>query len=269
MTAIQPARLKKQVLDLASHFDDPKIFVRELNEILVLYGRHVFRTGKTVTPIVMLPSYRTPEPVLRQIEIELTPLVEKNALSGIALCDALWNESFYEYKMLAARIIGKIPVEYSEEALIRIQSWSLKIKEKSINDILYKKSLINIISNDPNCIMSRVHSWLNSDKSTEKLFGIQIILASLENKDFDNLPLIFNLIAPYVRDSPTILRPYITEILHKLSQRTPKETAYFLLQNLELSIDQDTAWFIRRCLNDFPPDTQTSLRSAIRKQENL
>jgi hypothetical protein len=78
----------------------------------------------------MLPSYRTPEPVLRQIEIELTPLVEKNALSGIALCDALWNESFYEYKMLAARIIGKIPVEYSEEALIRIQSWSFKDKRE-------------------------------------------------------------------------------------------------------------------------------------------
>jgi hypothetical protein len=52
-----------------------------------------------------------------------------------------------------------------------------------------------------------------------------------------------------------------------LVQRTPNETAYFLQQNLELSFDKNTAWFIRRCLSAFPPDTQAALRAAVRKQE--
>lgn len=267
MTAIQPALLKEQVSNLISNFRFPKSFIHELHGLLDLYGRHAYHTGKTGNPAVLFPSYRTPEPVLRQIELELTPLLEKNAEPALTLCDALWNESYYEFKLLAARIIGKIPQENSEDALTRIFSWSSQIKEKSLGEALFKRSLVAIVAKDQNSMINRVQNMLNSSRMAEKIFGMQIILASLQNKDFDNLPLVFNMLAPFVRETPIAIRPYIVEILLNLGQRTPKETAYFFQQNLELSIDQDTAWFVRRCLNVFPADTQATLRAAIRKQE--
>ncbi len=267
MTAIKPARLRDQVSQLASHFNNPKIFVRELHELLNLYARHVYRAGQTSDPTPILPSYHVPEPVLRQVELELSPNLAKDPQASIELCDALWKEPCYEFRMLAAVIIGKIPLENPEEALIRIHSWSLQVKDKSLREALFKRGLVNLISKEPNSMINRALKWLNSPQITDKLFGIQVILATLENKDFENLPQVYGLLAPLVRNAPVTLRSHIIDIILNLVQRSPNETAFFLQQNIELSFDQDTAWFIRRCMSAFPSDIQESLRAAVRKQE--
>ncbi|MBN1536573.1 MAG: DNA alkylation repair protein [Anaerolineales bacterium] len=267
MTAIQPARLREQVSKLASLHKNPDEFIRELHGLLNHYGRHVYRAGKAAAPSRLLPSYQTPEPVLRQIELEMTPILEKDTAAGIVICDALWDEAYFELKMLAARIIGKIPPQYSVEALNRIFNWSSQTKDKSLSEALYHRGLVDTISKEPDNAINRVQTWLDSTNKKEKLFGIQIILATLENKNFKNLPLVFGLIGPLVRQAPSDLRPYIIQILIHLTHRTPNETAYFFQQNLEFSIDNDTAWFIRRCLSAFPQPTQESLRASIRKRE--
>jgi hypothetical protein len=267
MTAIQPAHLRLQASQLAQHFNNPQAFIHQLHDLLSLYARHVYRPGQTGNPAILLPMYRVPQPVLRQIEIELTPSFEKYTQAGIRLCDALWNESYYEFKLLAAICIGKIPLENPDEGLTRIYSWSLQIKDKPLQEALYKRGLITIITRDSNRMINRAQSWLNSTQTSEELFGVQIILACLADENFENLPLVFRMLAPFVRESHNSLRSSIIEVLLNLAHRTPNETAYFLQQNIELSFDQDTAWFIRRCLSAFPPQTQDSLRGAIRTQE--
>ncbi len=267
MTAIQPARLRLQVSQLASHFNNPQVFIHELHDLLSLYARHVFRSGQTGNPTILLPMYRVPEPVLRQIEIELAPSFENYAQAGLRLCDALWNESYYETKYLAAVCIGKINLENPDEVLTRIYTWSTQIKDKPLQEALYKQGLVDIISRDPNQMINRAQSWLNNAQTSEKLFGVQIILACLADNKFENLPLVFRMLGPYVRESPPHLRSSIIEVLNNLAHRTPNETAYFFQQNIELSFDQDTAWFIRRCLSAFPPQAQDSLRAAIRTRE--
>jgi hypothetical protein len=267
MTAIQPAHLRLQVSQLATHYNNPSVFIHELHDLLNSYARHVYRSGQIGNPTLILPSYRVPEPVLRQIEIELTPFCEKDTQAGIELCDALWNESWFEFKILAVLMMGKIPLDNPDEALSRIYTWSVQIKDKSLQDVLFNKGLGNIISKDPNTMINRAQIWLNKTQSSEKLFGIQIILACLTNEDFENLPLVFGMLAPFIRQSPIFLRSSIIDILVNLARRTPSETAYFLQQNMELSFDQDTAWFIRRCLSAFPTETQVSLKNAIHIRE--
>lgn len=266
MTAIQPVRLKEQTSQLASYYDRPSNFIQMLHELLHLYGRHVHRTGKTGIPASILPVYKVPQPVLRTIELELSPYL-KNYQESLVLCDALWQDNHYEFKMLAARLIGRIPVDDPDPVLIRIRTWSFDVKDKTINEALFKYGLEYLINKDSDRIINCASTWLNNPQTVDNLYGLRLILAVLEFEGFQNLPQVFRLIAPFVRSAPIALRSYIVEILQILVKRSPNETAYFLQQNIGLSFDKDTAWFIRRCISKFPPDIQDNLRSAMRKAE--
>ena len=92
MPAIQPARLKKQVALLAVKFHQPDLFVRELHALLHHYSDHTHRSGQAGLPSPLIGSYNTPPPVMRQIWLALTPLVNSHPAEVILLCDALWAE---------------------------------------------------------------------------------------------------------------------------------------------------------------------------------
>ena len=79
MPAIDLARLKKQTAQLANLFDQPSDFLRELKEILDFYVNRTLRS-QGVAPSSVLPTYRTPSVVLRQIETELRPVVGSNPI---------------------------------------------------------------------------------------------------------------------------------------------------------------------------------------------
>jgi hypothetical protein len=108
MPAIDLARLKKQTAQLADLFDQPADFLRELKEILDYYVNRTLRS-QGVAPSSVLPTYRTPSVVLRQIETELSPVAEKNPIEALELADALWDEGWLETRLLAAFLLGTNP----------------------------------------------------------------------------------------------------------------------------------------------------------------
>ena len=69
MPAIDLARLKKQTAQLADLFDQPSAFLRELREVLEFYVNRTLRS-QSVAPSSVLPTYRPPVVVLRQVEKE-------------------------------------------------------------------------------------------------------------------------------------------------------------------------------------------------------
>jgi hypothetical protein len=107
MPAIDLARLKQQTARLADLFDQPSEFLREHREVLDHYVNRTLRS-QGVAPSSVLPTYRTPTVVLRQIETELGPLAEKRPIPALELADALWDEGWLETRLLAAFLLGRI-----------------------------------------------------------------------------------------------------------------------------------------------------------------
>jgi len=95
MPAIDLTRLKKQTAHVADIFDQPAEFLREVREILEFYVNRSLRS-QGVAPSSVLPTYRTPPAVLRQIEKELGPVAEKQPLKAKELAEELWNEGRLE-----------------------------------------------------------------------------------------------------------------------------------------------------------------------------
>ncbi|HLO31528.1 MAG TPA: hypothetical protein VK249_20420, partial [Anaerolineales bacterium] len=91
MPAIDLARLKKQTAYLADVFAEPAVFLRELRDVLEFYVNRSLRS-QSVAPSSVLPTYRTPIVVLRQIEKELGPVAEQQPMQALELADALWDE---------------------------------------------------------------------------------------------------------------------------------------------------------------------------------
>jgi hypothetical protein len=88
----------------------------------------------------------------------------------------------------------------------------------------------------------------------------------LETPGAANLPTLYQQITPLMRSAPASLRPDLLDILHRLAELSPRETAYFLRQNLAIQQDNPgTAWLARNSLEYFPDDIQAGLRAALRE----
>jgi len=138
MPAIDLARLKKQTANLADIFGEPSAFLRELREVLEFYVNRSLRS-QSVAPSSVLPTYRTPVAVLRQIEKELGPVAEQQPILALELADALWDEGWLETKLLAAFLLGRIPPQ-EERLLARLTAWTQAVRDPEVRAALLTTS---------------------------------------------------------------------------------------------------------------------------------
>jgi hypothetical protein len=265
MPAIQPARLKKQTSELVGKFNQPAAFIRDLHALLDMYTDHTHRSGQSGDPSPLIPTYKAPPPVMRQVWNELIPVIKRQPEDVLMLCDALWAEQNYDLKLLAARMLGQVQIPPPDPVIERINAWIEQELDKRILDGLFENSFIQLQQADPESLLDVVSAWLSTTKPSIQQAGLRALLAIIKRSGAGNIPSIFRLITPYIRIAPSRLRPDILEVLTALAHDSPAETAYLLRQNLSAPNNPDTAWLIRQVLVEFPPESQTSLRTALKE----
>jgi hypothetical protein len=267
MPAIQVARLKIQSAELATRFDNPAAFVRGLHELLDFYADRTRKPGQAGKPPPLIKPYNVPRPVLRQIKTDLSPYVAMDGESALALCDALWAEPYLEFRLLAADILGSVPADSPDEILERINLWAKPGIEDRLLNALVKEGLTEVSKRDPERYLSQLEEWLTAEEDLPRRTGLKAISMMLADRDFENLPKIFRLLAPLVRKSPSQLRPDLLDVMYALAKRSPNEAAFFLRQNLSVMVDDDgTAWLIRNSARYFPEEVRVSLKTALREE---
>jgi hypothetical protein len=260
MPAILLSRLKIQSARLTELIPTPDLFVRSLRTILEYYSDRTHRPGQSGDPPPLLPAYNVPAPVLKQILLELTPLLSGNQSQGLVLCDALWSQEQFECRLLAARILGLLPVEPLDPVYVRLRVWVLEDEERVLKELLIE-GLTRWRKEIPNSFLIQLGDWLNSTSFKEQKLGLKALLPLIGDPSFNNLPVLFRVLNPLVRVAPSQIRPDLLPVLRSLARRSPKETAYFLRQNMTA---QDTPWLTRKVLAEFPPSLQNSLREALK-----
>jgi hypothetical protein len=265
MPAIDLARLKKQTAHLADLFDQPAEFLREHREILDHYVNYSLRSQQ-VAPSSVLPTYRTPKVVLRQIEKELGPLAEQKPIQALELADALWDEGWLESRLLAAFLLGRIPPQ-EERLFARLTAWTQAVRDPSVRAALLTTSLTRLRNETPDLFLLLVREWLHPARQRMWSNGVQALVPLISSPDFDNLPPIFEIMEPILKVSPAALQFDLQELLIALYQASPDETLYFLQQILKNTKNPLTAVALRRMMADMPRDFQASLREMLRKKK--
>jgi hypothetical protein len=266
MPAIQPSRLKKQVTVLANKFNQPTQFVRELHAILDLYTDHTQRPGQSGEPSPLLAINKVPHPVMRQVWHEILPLAKQHPADVLPLCDALWTEQNYDLKLLAARLLGQAPVEPSNPVIDRLTSWVSQGLDKFILDGLFAFGLDRLQQEAPGKLMDLISFWMDSQEFPTQQAGLRALLPLINQSRTEKLPTIFRILTPYLRVTPSRLRPDVIAILTALVHSSPAETSYVLRQNLSAPVNPDTAWLIRQVIGEFPEEAQTSLRLMLKEK---
>jgi len=265
MPAIDLARLKKQTALLADLFDQPALFLREHREILDHYVNHTLRS-QSVAPSSVLPTYRTPPVVLRQVEIELGPVAEKRPIQALELADALWDEGWLETLLLAAFLLGRIPPQ-EERLLARLTAWTQAVRDPSVRAALLTTSLTRLRKETPDLFLILVREWLYPSRKRLWSNGIQALVPLINAPEYDNLPPIFEMLKPIIRAFPATLQFDIQELIITLYRKSPDETLFFIQQILGGTKSPIPAISLRRMLPDLPNDLQAPLREIIRGTE--
>jgi len=264
MPAIQLARLKIQAVRLANDFSQPDAFISKLDDILDFYADRTHRPGQSGTPHPLLAAYNVPAPVLRQLLLELAPLVKNNPQAGLFLADELWKRGNLECRLISASLLGLAPRESAEEVISKVQVWLQTETEQRLIEALLRQGLGSIRQDVPAKYLALLETWLASPDLSQQEFGLLGMLPLLQDDSFTNLPILFRLLTPYIRIAHNHLRPALLSVLDALVMRSPQETAYLLRQNLSTPDNPDTTWIIRKMLRRFPPEVQDSLRTAIK-----
>jgi hypothetical protein len=261
MPAIELSRLKLQAGRLRDHFSQPPAFIRLFKDLMEFYADRTHRPGLAGSPRPLLHTYNAPPPVLRQVLLEILPLVPDNPEAAAALMDALWGYENLESRLLAVSILGALPVEAKEPVLERLEKW-LPQAEESLVDDLFGRGLARLRQEAPEAYLSLARRKLISERVIDRQHGLRA-LAALVTADSrsDKLPEIFTLILPLTRSTPPALRPYLVRLLTALAKRSPPETAFFLKENLDFP---DTPWMARRILPHLPNPQQEKLKQALR-----
>lgn len=265
MPAVQIERLAKQVEELEESFEDPPLFMRRLHSVMNFYSDRTFRGGDTANIRPILSTYQIPQPILRHITQHLTKKAQKVGRPTLAICDSLWQEPIYEFRMIASHLLGQIPVAFSSIVLEKVSEWAPQTGDTDLLMNFFNISLAGVRKNDAASNMKFLAAWINSSDPEQQRLGCLALFPLIEDPQFENFPAVFNLLTPVARIMPTEITTEITDLVKILIRRSPAETIYFLRQVILTSTTRRSHILIRLVMPDLPPNQQAALRSIMRE----
>ena len=266
MPAISLARLKTQTVRLSEKFNDPGAFVRDLNELLDFYTNRTVRATQIASRL-SLPTFNTPPPVLRQIQGELVQLIDANPTEAKALINALWKVGSIETRLLAAYLLGNIPMDQATPMLVRVPEWLSQSKDAVVRMALLTDAFARLRRENPQFLFILLEDWLKSPRHSSQIWGLQAIIPLLTDPQFENLPAVFRVLKPTFRSAGPITQVDILACLSTLEKASYTETVAFLRDLIHDNPPPMMLRTLRRILPGLSPDLRTTLREMLREQD--
>jgi hypothetical protein len=262
MPAIDLARLRKQTNRLVDFFFLPEEFMKHLRGILEFYVNNTLRTKENVAPGSVLTTYHTPPAVLTQIQNSLREAAEGNPQFALSLADVLWEESALETRLLAAYLLGRVPPE-EESMLPRLSAWIQQVRDPRVRSALLTTSMDRMRMETPRKFLELMREFLHPARLRSWSDGLHALLPMISDADHSNLPPLFDLLEPVLREAPSSLQDDLREIILALYRASARETTFMLKQLLVESQNPMTWITMRRISHTFPLALQDELRELI------
>ncbi len=263
MTAINPARLKIQCVELSEGYSDPDQFIQDLHELFEYYSVRVRQSGITRTSL-LLQSYQVSPPVLRALEQELIKPLNTQPSQGLILIDALWEQEWVETRTLAVSLLGLIPPINPASILKRIKSWLSSSESDVIRSTLTTRGVTRLSKENPELVLNFFHQLTSSPTKGNcqaVLFGL---VPFALDQDFDNLPRLYKLLDSILLVEEKGLVKEILVILKILIKRSEQESLYFLKRQLSTAAKPRIFRVARQILPSFSAQNQAVLKETLK-----
>jgi len=265
MPAIRPELLKKQVNHLFGFFEDPQKFVSTLKELFDYYADRTRRPGQRSQKPSLIRSYVIPRQVSRQIERYFQENVKRQPESGCQIADLLWEENWFEYRVLAFMILGWLPSEHKDQVALRLEGWCNECGQDRVLDTSFTKGTTLIWKTSPDLLIKLLETWLTSPEMRTRKWGLRVINGLVKEPTFPNLPAVFGYLSPFVQSVSSAPDADLVVIVQHLADRESKETSYFLQRNYVVSENPGIHTLMRQSLEYFEPHTRQEVRNYLQQ----
>lgn len=267
MPAIDIARLRTQSAVLVEKFDQPAAFVSSFHNILDLYAERAIHQRPVATPVSILPAYRVPVAVMRQIEMELSPLAATFPEQAMALTDVLWQEGYLECRMLAASMLGKIHPE-TPQLVERITAWVTRTTDEQLRIALLRNSLTRVRQESTSRFLHIMRMWFDPYSPKMWASAIHAVIPLIEDPKYENLPPIYNFLSPVIKTMPSIMQNDLADLINALYKASPVETVHFLRQSIVSATSRQLPISLRRILPQLPASLRPIILDILRQKSS-
>jgi DNA alkylation repair enzyme. len=263
MPAVELSRLHTQIRLVTQHFASAPDFVKYLCDVYEFYGDRTFSESDAGARSLTAPAYNVTPLINHQFELAFGKLCIENPLSTLDVIDELWRQPKLEPRRLAAYLLGKIPVEYSEQVIQRLKKWSVEGEDRDLMKYLQNYGSQNLRLHASDLWLKVIRSWLESQNSQDVIFGLQSLLPLILDPEEANLPQIFPLVRLELSDPQPRSTFALQTVIDAMARRTPNETVYLLKSALRDPHSKELPRLVRRLLTAFPEEQQKSLKDAL------
>lgn len=263
MPAVSLTRLNKQVASLVDLFGQPAEFTSALRSIFEQYSDLTYRAGQGIKAPSLLPSYHMPALVMKTLELNLATLSASQPQNCLEIADRLWADRYLEMRQFACILLGQAALAPLQPVLNRLENWSATSDDYNLVTFLLDRGSQRMRREAPNRWLDVLRDWMNSPNQALRHNGLTALLPLIQDRTYENLPAIFNLVTPALQQDANDLSAELQKALTMMARRSPMETGYFLRQITATTDDPALRRLIRRCLPAFPPETQTRLKTAL------
>ncbi len=269
MAAVNPTRLRHQVGELMALFEAPVEFHQALCTLFSLYANHGLRFGEAAPVRPLIPMFHLPHPVVRQLNLDLKTQIAANSSAALALANELWNDTYYEVRQTALFVLGEVVTDDPEPILDRLKGWLTPDLDQVLKSDLFSIGTRSLQENFPQTWETWVRSLLSDPDPKVNTLGIQALAAGAQRPNFQNLPTIFRLSSPFIRDVHSANLKDLEALVSVLAEISPQETGFYLRQTLSISSSFAKNRLIKNCLKFFPEEIQADLKSVLEKDNDF
>jgi hypothetical protein len=260
MPPVQLSRLRPQVNALMSHYEDGVLFGKTL---LLIFENYSEKPSIRAQFDPELPVYNVPPVVLNELESDLETLAKIQPAQSVHLADIMWAQGKYESRKLAIYLLAHLPADYQEEFISRIQRWFEQGMSESLTTEFIAQSSQKLEIITSRAWFDLLRTWIASEDKRLQKIGMQAAGNLAANRSFQNLPLVFDLIAPLYSQPRITLQKDLTELTRRLIERSQPETASFLISMVELNQKSAVSALVRKLLPLFDEYYQIEIRKSV------
>jgi hypothetical protein len=264
MPAVDLPRIKRQIHDLLDYFHAPAAFRRELNHLFFNYAHHALNFSDYSKRKPLIPSYHLPAPLIRQLEMDLRPVITQYPQAALALADELWQDTYIEVQKTAIFILNTSLTDNPAPIRERLETWLTPEMDKELAAYLITQATKNLLIAFPKAWEKLVETWLDQKQPRMTAIGLQAVIESVKNPNYSNLPFIYRLVSPFIQEPHSIYRHELELLITALVERSPTETGFFILQVLALSPSKSTRRLVKDCLPAFSQTIQQELQLILK-----
>lgn len=263
MPGIQMAELQRQMDQLLLAFTRPTAFHQQLTELFERHGLPMHRGAVDVVE----PAYHIPMLLEKEITELLRQPVDENPEAALRLIEELWQDRYFEIRMLAASLLGSLPPAAAPMLFDRLALMAKGETDGLMLRLLFRNATQRLRREQADGWLGRMGEWLSaSDLATQKI-GLEALYSVIEDESFENLPPVYRILEPYLFEPRREHDIRLRGVMKALAQRSPVETAYYLYELAPFITSERGQRFVRSCLPLFDETHQSLIREGLNVQK--